>query len=100
MSHIFSRSFWIVFDFAENLGLGNKGLNGHKEITVSLISDDEITSVFSVRQPDGWKVNINEFVIIKDYESCMKMFTHIFLPTVITQMFFLRGWLVQRKGIE
>jgi len=92
-----------MFDFVENLGLGSKGLNGHKEIIVSLIFDDEITFVFGVRQPDGWKVSINEFVIIKGYETFFKLYEDVYThlpPNSDYPNVFLRGWLVQRKGIE
>ncbi len=49
MNHTFSRSFWNVFEFVEKIQLGSKGLNACKEITASLISYDEITSVFGAR---------------------------------------------------
>ncbi len=75
-----------MFDFLEKLRLGSEGLNAHKEIT-SLVFENEITFVFGARQPNDWKVNINEFVTAKDCEalsSYMNMFTHILLPTMIT----------------
>lgn len=57
----------------------------------SLVFVDEITFVFSARQPNGWKLNINEFVIVetmKHSSNYMNMFMHILLPMVITQVFF------------
>jgi len=44
----------------------------------SLVSNDEITFVFSARQPNGWKISINEFVIIKDYEAFFKLYEDIY----------------------
>jgi len=92
-----------VSDFVENLGLGSKGLNGHKEIIVFLVSNNEITSVFGARQPDGWKVSINEFVTTKDYETLFKLYEDVYThppPNSDYPSVFLRGWLIQRKGIE
>jgi hypothetical protein len=42
-----------MFNFAKKLGLESEGLNAHKEITTSLVFDNEITYVFGARQPSG-----------------------------------------------
>jgi hypothetical protein len=44
----------------------------------SLVFVDEITLVFSARQPNGWKVNISEFVIVEDYETFFKLYEHVY----------------------
>ena len=33
------RSKWTVFDFADNLGFSNNGLDGRRDIGVELVSD-------------------------------------------------------------
>jgi hypothetical protein len=68
----------------------------------SLVFADEITFMFSVRQPNGWKVNISEFVIVEDYETFFKLYEHVYAhppPNGDYPSVFLHGWLIQRKGL-
>jgi hypothetical protein len=68
----------------------------------SLVSDDEITFMFSARQPNGWKVNIIEFVIVEDYEAHFKLYEDVYAhppPNGDYPSVFLHGWLVHRKGL-
>jgi hypothetical protein len=44
----------------------------------SLVFNDEITFVFSARQPNGWKVSISEFVIVEDYETLFKFYEDVY----------------------
>jgi hypothetical protein len=89
-------------NFVEKLGLGSKGLNARKEITTSLVSNDEITSVSGARQPNGWKVNIHKFVTGEDCKTLFKLYEDVYThppPNNDYLSVFLRSWLVQRKGL-
>jgi hypothetical protein len=103
VNHTLSCSFWNVSDFAKNLRLGSKGLHVHKEITMSLVFDNEITYVFGVRQPSGWKVNINECVIAKDYETLLKLYEDVYTHPPSNDDYpsvFLCSWLAQWKRLQ
>jgi hypothetical protein len=68
----------------------------------SLVSNDEIPFVFRARQLNGWKVSINEFVIIEDYEALFKLYENVYThppPNGDYLSVFLHGWLVHRKGL-
>jgi hypothetical protein len=67
-----------------------------------LVFENEITFVFGARQPNDWKVNINEFVTTKDCETLFKLYEDVYahpLPNDDYLGVFLHGWLVQWKGL-
>ncbi len=49
VSHTLSQSRWEVSDFTNRLGLCCEGLHPRKEIIVSIVALEELTSIFGVR---------------------------------------------------
>jgi hypothetical protein len=61
-----------MFDFVDSLRLCCENLNPNKEIIKSVMVCKELTYVFSARQQNKWKANVNEFWTEEDYETLCK----------------------------
>jgi hypothetical protein len=78
VSQTLNRLEWNVFDFAEKLELDDASLNPHKDIKETLVTHDELVSTFGVRQQNGWKAIVSEFLIVQDCEVLFKLYEDVY----------------------
>jgi hypothetical protein len=66
---------WSLDEYHQRFKLNIVGLNPHKDVDFSLVSNEELESVFGKRRQNGWKVKVDEnltatscFALLKLYE--------------------------------
>jgi hypothetical protein len=53
-------------------------LNPYKEIITSVVVPKELDFVFGVRQQNGWKTSISDFLIEEECETLYKLYENVY----------------------